>query len=195
MTTCSMASLYIGYARMDCDTILVRKTFASILGSDYIESILQTVKNDKVDKNRRHKTFHIMFQANAPGLQEIIDRIKTEYMIKLVYDIDWNKIRQTYVERYWKVYIYAPYVSAKDSFKPYIMPALKEIDETEWNELQVSLDKFMQSCPQTNTKNAYRCNAYDLVNATKLFDAEKSIQDRANEEHQMEYCENKKQLF
>jgi hypothetical protein len=84
---------------MDCDTILVCKTFASILGDDYIESIRQQVKNYKNDKNRRNKTFHIIFQNNTPGIQEI-DRIKTEYMFKIAYDVDWNKIRQTYVERY-----------------------------------------------------------------------------------------------
>ena len=69
-------SLYISYAYMHCNQELVRKTFSTILGGDYIETIHQKVK--KYNHGKPHRTFQICFKENTHGIQEIIDRIYFE---------------------------------------------------------------------------------------------------------------------
>lgn len=109
--------LYISYARMSCDKSLVKKTFAAILGDDYIKNINEQTKIDKIGVNR--KTFIIRFKNNSPGLQEMLDIIDHKGFVQIAYDIEWNRKSRKYIERYWKVYLYVPFVKA--GFKPHIM--------------------------------------------------------------------------
>jgi hypothetical protein len=109
--------LYISYARMSCDKSLVKKTFESILGDDYIKNINEQTKIDTFGVNR--KTFIIRFKNNSPGLQEMLDIIDHKGFVQIAYDIEWNRKSRKYIERYWKVYLYVPFV--KSEFKPHIM--------------------------------------------------------------------------
>ena len=111
-------TLYIGYARKDCDKSLVTKTFAVILGGDYIEDIYESDKKDSLGKP--HKAYKLTFK-NTPALQDIADRITREYFIKVAYKLEWDWKTRKYVERYWKVFNYVPYVSPQTAFKPHIM--------------------------------------------------------------------------
>jgi hypothetical protein len=116
-------TLYIGYARAECDKSLVRSTFESLLGADYITKIYETTKTNTRDK---HKTFLITFiNEFTPGLKDIIDRITREKFVKLTYKQDWNWKTRKFVERYWKVFI--PY--STPAFKPRIMEAEVEMPE------------------------------------------------------------------
>jgi hypothetical protein len=111
-------ALFIGYARPNCDKSLVKSTFASILGADYITNIYEKNRTNKFGK---YKTFLIIFiNEFAPGLEDIIKRITCEQFIKLVYKQDWDWKKRKYVERYWKVFI--PYTPTAE-FKPRIMDA------------------------------------------------------------------------
>ena len=121
----STITLYIGYARKDCDKSLVTKTFAVILGGDYIEDIYEANKKDTIGKP--HKTYKITFK-NTPGLQEIADRITREYFIKVAYKLEWDWKTRKYVERYWKVFYY---VSPQAAFKPHIMESQPAVELTE----------------------------------------------------------------
>lgn len=109
--------LYISYARMSCDKSLVKKTFAAILGDDYIKNINEQTKIDKIGVNR--KTFIIRFKNNSPGLQDMLDIIDHKGFVQIAYDIEWNRKERKYIERYWKVYLYVPFVKAE--FQPHIM--------------------------------------------------------------------------
>jgi hypothetical protein len=109
--------LYISYARMSCDKSLVKKTFASILGDDYIKNINEQTKIDTFGVNR--KTFIIRFKNNSPGLQDMLNIIEHKGFVQIAYDIEWNRKTRKYIERYWKVYLYVPFVKAE--FKPHIM--------------------------------------------------------------------------
>jgi hypothetical protein len=106
-------TLFIGYARKDCGKTLVRKTFAGILGADYIEKIHEKIKKDPLG---HHKTFKMTFKENTPGLQEIVERITRERFIQVTYKLDWDWKSRKYMERYWKVFIHV-----KVEFKPRIM--------------------------------------------------------------------------
>ena len=110
-------TLYIGFARKDCGKTLVRKTFAGILGADYIEKIHEKIKIDTIG---HHKTFKMTFKENTPGLQEIVDRITRERFVQVTYKLDWDWKSRKYMERYWKVFN-----NSKVAFKPRIME-LKE---------------------------------------------------------------------
>ena len=110
-------TLYIGFARKDCGKTLVRKTFAGILGADYIEKIHEKIKKDPLG---HHKTFKMTFKENTPGLQEIVDRITRERFVQVTYKLDWDWKSRKYMERYWKVFN-----NSKVAFKPRIME-LKE---------------------------------------------------------------------
>jgi len=118
-------TLYIGYARSECDKSLVRSTFEALLGLDYITNIYEKTKTNTRDK---HKTFFITFMnEHVPGLKDIIDRITSEKFIKLTYKQDWNWKTRKYVERYWKVF--TPY--STPAFKPRIMEVEAEMPELE----------------------------------------------------------------
>ena len=124
-------TLYIGYARAECDKSLVRSTFEALLGLDYITNIYEKTKTNTRDK---HKTFLITFiNEFTPGLKDIIDRITREKFVKLTYKQDWNWKTRKFVERYWKVFI--PY--STPAFKPRIMEA-----EVEMPELAESVPNF-----------------------------------------------------
>jgi hypothetical protein len=121
----SAISFYIGYARKDCDKLLVTKTFAAILGADYIEEIYESNKKDSLGKP--HKTYKLTFNENTPGLQDIADRINREYFIKVAYKLEWDWKSRKYVERYWKVF---NYVSPQAEFKPHIMESQPYVELT-----------------------------------------------------------------
>ena len=130
-------TLYIGYARAECDKSLVRSTFESLLGADYITKIYETTKTNTRDK---HKTFLITFiNEFTPGLKYIIDRITREKFVKLTYKQDWNWKTRKFVERYWKVFI--PH--SPPAFKPRIMEAEVSVQsEVEMPELGESIPNF-----------------------------------------------------
>jgi len=134
----SSISLYIGYARKDCDKSLVAKTFAAILGADYIEDIYESNKKDPFGKP--HKTYKLTFK-NTPALQEIADRITREYFIKVAYKLEWDWKTRKYVERYWKVF---NYVSPEAAFKPHIMESqpYAEITQDELLSIQKRLSSI-----------------------------------------------------
>lgn len=214
-----MASLYINYAYMHCTSELVRKTFSTILGGDYIETIHQKVK--KYNHGKPHLTFQICFKENTPGLQEIIDRIYLETFIQVAYEMSWDWLTHKYVDRYWKVYNYAPH---KLNFKAHIMervtsnacPELFPVSfvnehesasepikhdilfrkgrlyyntdsdsDTEWDELQASLDKF-------DTTEPVRTQTPPRVN-TEEMETEEVMYKRLDEARRMEYQEQKRQ--
>jgi hypothetical protein len=137
----SSISLYISYARKDCEKFLVANTFAHILGGDYIEDIHETVKKDSLGKP--HKTYTLTFKENTPGLQDIADRITREYFIKIAYKLEWDWKTRKYVERYWKVFNYVPYISPQAAFKPHIMETQPAVELTQ-DEL-LSIQKRLSS--------------------------------------------------
>ena len=211
-----MASLYISYAYMHCNQELVRKTFSTILGDDYIETIRQKVKK----YGKPHLTFQICFKENTPGLQEIIDRIYRETFIQVAYEMSWDWLLRKYVERYWKVYNYAPH---KPNFKAHIMERVStnkcpelfpfsfvneheseiKLDslhfrpykfcnyntdsddtDTEWDELQASLDKFDLTEPvRSQTPPRFKTEE----------ETEETMYKRLDEARRMEYQEQKRQ--
>jgi hypothetical protein len=130
-------TLYIGYARAECDKSLVRSTFEALLGLDYITNIYEKIKTNTRDK---HKTFLITFMnEHVSGLKDIIDRITSEKFVKLTYKQDWNWKTRKYEERYWKVFI--PY--SPPAFKPRIMEADVSLKlEDEMPELEESIPNF-----------------------------------------------------
>ena len=119
-------TLYISYARPYCEKPLVKSTFESILGADYITNIYEKNRTNKFGK---YKTFLIIFLNECvPGLEDIIKRITCEQFIKLVYKQDWDWKKRKFVERYWKVFI--PYTPIAE-FKPRIMDAEDEMPDLE----------------------------------------------------------------
>jgi hypothetical protein len=201
-----MTSLYISYAYMHCTPELVLKTFSTILGGNYIETIHNKVK--KHNHGKPYLTFQICFKENTPGLQEIIDRIYLETFIQVAYEMSWDWLLHKYVDRYWKVYIYAPH---KPNFKAHIMervtsnacPELFPVSfvnehenasepikpckyytdsdsDTEWDELQASLDKFDSVRTQTPPRVTEE-------------ETEEVMYKRLDEARRMEYQEQKRQ--
>jgi hypothetical protein len=194
-------SLYISYAYMRCTPELVRKTFSTILGDDFIETIRQKVK--KYDHGKPHRTFQICFKENTPGLQEIIDRIYLENFIQVAYEMSWDWLLQKYEKRYWKVYIYAP---KKPIFKAHIMEKVSKLSpvsfvnetdslfckrrlytgsDSEWDELQASLDKFDQITMDTvRFQTSPRTEIKEKETETET---EEDMHKRLDEARRMEY--------
>ena len=136
----SSISLYISYARKDCEKFLVANTFAHILGADYIEEIYETNKKDSL--GNPHKAYKVTFKENTPGLQDIADRITREYFIKIAYKLEWDWKSRKYVERYWKVFNYVPYISPQAAFKPHIMESEVPITFTQLTDEEDTANDF-----------------------------------------------------
>lgn len=106
----SSTSLFIGYARANCDRAQVQTVLAPLVG--VMDRIDETTRKDS--KGYDYKMFFIHFAVSNPELDKVIARISKEDFINIVYDNQWDKRKWNddthsygaYTQRYWKVTLY-----------------------------------------------------------------------------------------
>jgi len=123
-------SLFIGYARANCDRAQVQTVLAPLVG--VMDRIDETTRKDS--KGYDYKMFFIHFAVTNPDLDKVIARISKEDFINIVYDTQWDKRKWNdethsygaYTQRYWKVTLY---VKKDKPVTPASMPHIMSVEE------------------------------------------------------------------
>ena len=117
----TVAQLFIGYAHKSCNPDQVKEAFENALNEDGIVSRVD-FRTKKNDRGEEFFVFFIHFDHENRQLQHMMGEIAKHGFVTLVYARDWDRRRNAYVERYWKVLAYKQKeVSTPAAFVPRLM--------------------------------------------------------------------------
>jgi len=117
----SIAQLFIGYAHKSCNTEQVKEAFENALNEDGIVARVD-FRTKKNDRGEDFFVFFIHFDHENRQLQHMHAEIAKHGFVTLVYAREWDRRRNAYVERYWKVLAYKQKeVTAPAEFVPRLM--------------------------------------------------------------------------
>jgi len=115
------AQLFIGYAHKSCNTEQVKEAFENALNEAGIVARVD-FRTKKNDRGEDFHVFFIHFDHENRQLQHMHAEIAKHGFVTLVYARDWDRRRNAYVERYWKVLAYKQKeVAAPAEFVPRLM--------------------------------------------------------------------------
>ena len=105
-----MTSFYINYVRKYLSKKYIEGVFNSIIGEKIVKSIKLTFSNIGFNK-----CIVYFFNTHSVCLNQLIERIKQEGFIAIIYNNVWSNKTRSYNEKFWRVYIH------KERFTPRVM--------------------------------------------------------------------------
>ena len=109
-----MSSFYINYVRKSLSKKYIEGVFNSIIGEKIVKNIKLIFCNHVFNK-----CIVYFLDIYSDVLKQLVNRIKQEGSITVIYKNKWSNKTQSYNEKYWRVYIH------KERFQPRVMTLLE----------------------------------------------------------------------
>ena len=124
-----MTSFYINHVRKSHSKKYIEGVFNSIIGEKIVKSVKLTFTNFGFNK-----CIVYFFNTHSVCLNQLIERIKQEGFIAIIYNNVWSNKTHSYNEKFWRVYIH------KERFQPRVMTLLETENMFNKNDTSEDLD-------------------------------------------------------
>lgn len=124
-----MTSFYINHVRKSLSKKYIEGVFNSIIGERIVKSVKLVFSNAGFNK-----CIVYFLDIYSDILKQLVNRIKQEGSITVIYKNKWSNKTHSYNEKYWRVYIH------KERFQPRVMTLLETENMFNKNDTSEDLD-------------------------------------------------------